>query len=72
MLYSSLSDIRRPRSSAPFLIERKAALSHVQIDPLLHTRGRMDVEPLIYTLLVGSGPPILGPYCVTSKPAKFR
>ena len=50
-----LEPLRREevRQLRPYL-ERGRVIS-VQMDPLLHTQGRMYVEPLDYTLLVNSG-----------------
>ncbi len=49
--------IRRVEATA--LAERvdpaSGPILSVQIDPLLHARGRLEVEPLIYTLLVDAG-----------------
>ena len=47
------------RIEASVLAERvdpaSGPILSVQIDPLLHARGRLEVEPLIYTLLVDAG-----------------
>ena len=39
----------------PYLRPASGRVLSVAMDPLLHARGRLDVEPLIYTLLVNSG-----------------
>jgi hypothetical protein len=40
---------------APYLQPDRGRVLSVEIDPLLHSRGRIEVEPLIYTLLVDGG-----------------
>jgi hypothetical protein len=40
---------------APYIEPGRGRVLSVQIDPLLQVRGRIEVEPLIYTLLVDAG-----------------
>jgi hypothetical protein len=51
-----LEPVRREEVAAlrPFFETGKRVLS-VQLDPMAHLRGRLEVEPLIYTLLVEAG-----------------
>lgn len=52
-----LEDIRRAETAqlAPYIQDASRRVLSVQIDPLLHLRERIEVEPLIYTLLVEAG-----------------
>jgi hypothetical protein len=56
LLRGVLEDLRRQEVAAlrPYLKPEKRVLS-VQIDPLLQTGKPLEVEPLIYTLLVNAG-----------------
>jgi hypothetical protein len=53
----ALEPVKRQEAETlrPLIEKAQGRVISVQIDPLLHTRGRMDVEPLIYTLLVKAG-----------------
>jgi hypothetical protein len=50
-------DMRRAETAqlAPYIQDASRRVLSVQIDPLLQLRGRIEVEPLIYTLLVEAG-----------------
>jgi hypothetical protein len=52
-----LQDLRRQEAAAlrPYLGRARGPVLSVQIDPLLQNGLRMEVEPLIYTLLVDAG-----------------
>jgi hypothetical protein len=52
-----LEPVKRAENAAlgPFLEDSQARVISVQLDGLVHWRGRMEVEPLIYTLLVEAG-----------------
>jgi hypothetical protein len=52
-----LDSLRRQEMAAlrPYLSTDRGRVLSVQIDPLLQTGRRIEVEPLIYTLLVNSG-----------------
>jgi hypothetical protein len=54
---NGLEDLRRQEIAAlrPYLERARGPVLSVQIDPLLQTGRRLEVEPLIYTLLVDAG-----------------
>ncbi len=55
----------------PYLDSAKGPVISVQFDPLLQSGRRLEVEPLIYTLMVGAGRVDPGPVCRDLAAGKF-
>ncbi|HZS51712.1 MAG TPA: glycosyltransferase family 39 protein [Bryobacterales bacterium] len=55
----------------PYLDSAKGPVISVQFDPLVQSGRRLEVEPLIYTLMVGAGRVDPGPVCRDLAAGKF-